>query len=113
MFTPEEPLVPINGVRNAASLQIFALGSLTLGGTITVGDVVKVTITGTSGTAVEYDYTMVKDDTLATAMTGLAAVDQRRQRRPGGLREYSSPVCRPSSWSRACPGRMATISRWR
>jgi uncharacterized protein (TIGR03437 family) len=34
---------------------------------------VKVTITGASGTAVEHDYTMVKDDTLATAMTGLAA----------------------------------------
>ena len=73
VFTPEPPLVPNNGVRNAASLQIFALGSLTLGGTITVGDVVKVTITGSSGTAVEHDYTMVKDDTLATAMTGLAA----------------------------------------
>jgi len=73
VFTPEPPLVPNNGVRNAASLQIFALGSLTLGGTITVGDVVKVTITGSSGTAVEHDYTTVKDDTLATAMTGLAA----------------------------------------
>ena len=48
VFTPEDPLVPINGVRNAASLQIFALGSITLGGTITAGDVVKVTITDTS-----------------------------------------------------------------
>jgi len=73
VFTPGEPLVPINGVRNAASREIFALGSLTLGGTITAGDIVKVTITGTSGTAVEHDYTMVKDDTLAKAMTGLAA----------------------------------------
>jgi uncharacterized protein (TIGR03437 family) len=73
VFTAGDFLVPINGVRNAASRQIFALGSLTLGGTITVGDIVKVTITGTSGTAVEHDYTMVKDDTLATAMTGLAA----------------------------------------
>ena len=74
VFTPEEPLVPINGIRNAASLQIFALGSVTLGGTITAGDIVKVTITDTAGTAREYDYTMVKDDTLDTAMTGLAAV---------------------------------------
>ena len=73
VFTPEELLVPINGVRNAASLQIFALGSITLGGTITAGDIVKVTITGSSGTAVEHDYTMVKDDTLETAMIGLAA----------------------------------------
>jgi uncharacterized protein (TIGR03437 family) len=68
VFTPGEPLVPNNGVRNAASREIFALGSLTLGGTITVGDIVKATING-----VEHDYTMVKDDTLVTAMTGLAA----------------------------------------
>ena len=73
VFTPEQPLVPINGVRNAASLQIFALGSVTLGGTVTVGDTVKLTITGSSGTAVEHDYTMVKDDTLEKAMIGLAA----------------------------------------
>ncbi len=74
VFTAGEPLVPINGVRNAASREIFALGSVTLGGTITEGDVVKLTITGTSGTAIEYDYTMLKDDTLETAMIGLAAV---------------------------------------
>ena len=63
----------INGVRNAASRDIFALGSLTLAGTITAGDIVKVTITNTDGKALEHDYTMVKDDTLVTAMTGLAA----------------------------------------
>jgi uncharacterized protein (TIGR03437 family) len=73
VFTAEDLLVPINGIRNAASLQIFALGSFTLGGTITAGDVVKASITDTSGTAIEYSYTMLKDDTLATAMTGLAA----------------------------------------
>ena len=73
VFTPGELLVPINGVRNAASREIFALGAVALGGTITVGDVAKVTITGPSGTAVEHDYTMVKDDTVQTAMTGLAA----------------------------------------
>ncbi|HEY2845317.1 MAG TPA: hypothetical protein VGJ09_16760 [Bryobacteraceae bacterium] len=73
VFTPGQYLIPINGVRNSASRDIFALGSLTLGGTVTVGDIVKVTITGSSGTAIEHDYTMVKDDTLATAMTGLAA----------------------------------------
>ena len=73
VFTPEEPLVPINGVRNAASREIFALGAVALTGTITAGDIAKLTITGTSGTAVEHDYTMLKDDTLQTAMTGLAA----------------------------------------
>ena len=73
VFTPETPLVPINGIRNAASLQIFALGSVTLTGTITVGDVVTVTITDSAGTARPYNYTMVTNDTLTTAMTGLAA----------------------------------------
>jgi uncharacterized protein (TIGR03437 family) len=73
VFTPGEPLVPINGVRNAASREIFALGAVSLDGTITVGDIATVTITGTSGTAVAHTYTMVKDDTLQTAMTGLAA----------------------------------------
>jgi uncharacterized protein (TIGR03437 family) len=68
VFTPEPPLVPINGVRNAASLQIFALGSITLGGTVTAGDIVKIKING-----VEHDYTMLKDDTLEKAMIGLAA----------------------------------------
>ena len=74
VFTPEEPLVPIDGVRNAASIQIFALGSITLTGTITAGDVVTVTITDTLGTARPYSYTMVASDTLTTAMTGLTAV---------------------------------------
>ena len=68
VFTPEQPLVPTNGVRNAASLQIFALGSITLGGTVTAGDIVKIKIND-----VEHDYTMLKDDTLEKAMIGLAA----------------------------------------
>jgi uncharacterized protein (TIGR03437 family) len=68
VFTPEQPLIPINGIRNAASLQIFALGSLTITGTITTGDVVTAIINGVS-----YNYTMIANDTLDTAMTGLAA----------------------------------------
>ncbi len=68
VFTPEPALVPINGIRNAASQQIFALGSFTLAGTITTGDTVTVTIN-----TLNYSYTMIANDTLATAMTGLAA----------------------------------------
>jgi len=73
VFTPGEFLIPLSGVRNAASREIFALGSLTIGGTITAGDIVKATITNTDGKALEHDYTMVKDDTLEKAMIGLAA----------------------------------------
>jgi len=90
VFTPAAPLVPINGVRNAASLQIFALGSLTLTGTITVGDIVKATITDLTGTAHEYDYTMVKDDTLVTAMKGLAAVINAGSGDPAVFAEFES-----------------------
>jgi len=73
VFTPGEFLIPLSGVRNAASREIFALGSLTIGGTITAGDIVKATITNTDGKALEHDYTMIKDDTLEKAMIGLAA----------------------------------------
>jgi len=73
VFTPGEFLIPLSGVRNAASREIFALGSLTIAGTITAGDIVKATITNTDGKAVEHDYTMLKDDTLEKAMIGLAA----------------------------------------
>jgi len=92
VFTPEAPLVPINGVRNAASLEIFALGSVTLTGTITVGDVAKVTITDSSGTAREYDYTMVQDDTLDTAMTGLAGVINAGSGDPGVFAEFEKTL---------------------
>jgi hypothetical protein len=92
VFTPEELLVPINGVRNAASIQIFALGSITLSGTITAGDIVKVTITDNAGTAREYDYTMLSTDTLATAMTGLAAVINAGNGDPAVFAEFESTL---------------------
>ena len=82
-FTAGEPLIPINGLRNAASRDIFALGSVTLTGTITVGDVVKLTINTT-----EYDYTMVKADSLQTAMTGLIAVINAGAGDPSVLAEF-------------------------
>ena len=48
VFTPEQALIPINGVRNSASLEIYALGSVTLGGSITANDTITVTITSPS-----------------------------------------------------------------
>jgi uncharacterized protein (TIGR03437 family) len=67
IFTPGEPLVQINGVRNAASREIFALGAVTIGGTITANDEVTVTINGTG-----YTYKVVKDDTVESILTGVA-----------------------------------------
>ncbi len=66
VFTPEEPLVPINGMKNAASMVVFALGSFTVTGTITAGDVLTGIINGTS-----YSYTVLASDTLDTVMMGL------------------------------------------
>ena len=68
IFSPAEPNIPQQGVRNAASLQIFALGGVTFGGTINEGDVVTITIAGT-----DYKYTVVKADTLATVVNALVA----------------------------------------
>ena len=56
-------------VRNAASLEVFAVGSVTLGGTITVGNTVKVTIQTT-----DYVYTVKSGDTLSAVAAGIAAL---------------------------------------
>jgi hypothetical protein len=69
VFTPGENLVPINGVRNSASREIFALGSVTIGGTITANDTVTVTIRDKS-----YTYKIVKDDTIETILKNLATL---------------------------------------
>jgi uncharacterized protein (TIGR03437 family) len=53
-------------VRNAASFDITARGSFTIGGTIQAGDVVNITINGTL-----YTYTVVSTDTLGTITTAI------------------------------------------
>jgi uncharacterized protein (TIGR03437 family) len=103
VFTPEAPLVPIDGVRNAASIQIFALGSITLTGTITTGDTVTVTITDTSGTARSYSYTMVANDTLNTAMKGLTAVINAGSGDPAVFAEFE-PILETIKLTSRLPG---------
>lgn len=58
--------IPYQGVRNAASFDIFARGSVTIGGTIQTGDSVTITIGGT-----DYSYKLVATDTLATVIAAL------------------------------------------
>ncbi len=84
VFTEGEPLIQINGVRNAASREIYSLGSVSVRlsqsintttglidtGKITEGDTVTLTI----GDTRKYTYTLEEDDTLETIMIGLAAV---------------------------------------
>jgi uncharacterized protein (TIGR03437 family) len=73
VFTPAEGDVQPNGVVNAASLAIYALGTITLGGTSgTAGDKITVTINGTN-----YSYTEVDKDTFDMVLKALAnAINQ-------------------------------------
>jgi uncharacterized protein (TIGR03437 family) len=66
-FTPGTPNIPLNGIVNAASREIFALGSVTLGGTITANDAVTVTVGGT-----DYKYTIQAKDTFDIILQALA-----------------------------------------
>ncbi len=67
VFTPSEPDLPTNGVVNAASLAIYALGTVTLGGTPgNAGDKVTVTINGT-----DYSYTEAANDTFDIVLANL------------------------------------------
>jgi hypothetical protein len=68
VYTAAERNVPYSGVRNAASLEIFAVGSVTFTGTIKEADTVTVTIQGT-----DYKYTIVKDDTFDKVIDALVA----------------------------------------
>ncbi len=67
VFTPNLAVVPVNGITNAASRIVAALGAITFGGTVTATDTITVTIKGT-----DYKYTVVKDDTIATIILNIA-----------------------------------------
>ena len=69
VFTPGTGAVPVNGVVNAFSLAVYAVGTVDFGGTITAGDVITVTINGTA-----YNYTVVTNDTLQTITQNVLSV---------------------------------------
>ncbi len=65
-------ILPYQAVRNAASLDIIATGSVTIGGTIKAGDIVTISI-GNQNTAtpVQYPYTVKATDTLTDVVEEL------------------------------------------
>ena len=77
--------VPYQGVVNAASLAIYANGSVTIGGTIQAGDVVTINIGGTASTdsagnpttigGVNYTYTVKSTDSLTDTINGVVVND--------------------------------------
>jgi hypothetical protein len=66
VYTPAATLVPYQGVTNAASVNIIANGTVTLGGTITANDVVTITINGNN-----YTYTVKSTDTVSSVVQAL------------------------------------------
>jgi uncharacterized protein (TIGR03437 family) len=82
VYSIGEVAVPYTGVRNAASLDIVARGSLTVGGSIQEGDVIDVNVGGTTTTdsagnstttgGNDHTYTVKKDDTINTVIQALS-----------------------------------------
>jgi uncharacterized protein (TIGR03437 family) len=73
VFTVASPNIPITGMTNAASLNTYAVGTVSLTGTITAGDTVTITIASPGATTgTDYTYTVVTDDNLATIVQALA-----------------------------------------
>jgi uncharacterized protein (TIGR03437 family) len=70
VFTVAEPSIPFAGVRNAAGLLTFAVGTITFAGNVKEGDAVTVTIAQSR----EYTYTIVADDTFADVVNNLVAL---------------------------------------
>ena len=69
VFTPEQPLVPITNVVNAASRAVYAVGSVAVSGTLTAKDAATITINTTA-----YKYIVTSTDTAETLAVGLTAV---------------------------------------
>jgi len=68
VFTPGSPILPLTAVRNAASLEVFAIGTVTIGGVPKENDEITVTIQGTG-----YKYKIKANDTLTEVVNGVTA----------------------------------------
>jgi uncharacterized protein (TIGR03437 family) len=66
VYTPGVPNIPLGAALNAASLNIYAIGTVGISGAIAAKDTVTVTIN-----AKDYTYTIVATDTLTTVADGL------------------------------------------
>jgi uncharacterized protein (TIGR03437 family) len=101
VYSIGEVAVPYTGVRNAASLNITAKGSLTVGGTIQEGDVIKVNIGGTTTTdstgastttgGVDYTYTIKSTDTINTVIQALTDLINQYNNGAGDPNVYATP----------------------
>jgi uncharacterized protein (TIGR03437 family) len=75
VYTESEQDLPYNGVLNSASVLIYALDPITIGGTIKAGDTVEFTIGySTTTTTASYTYTVQSGDTFTSIVDGLVAL---------------------------------------
>jgi len=77
VHTPGIANIPLNGVNNAASLAIYAVGTVTISGTITANNTITIKIGCTGGppactvATASYMHTVVTADTLTTIIQDL------------------------------------------
>lgn len=72
VFSAADRLIPNTGIRNAASLNVYAVGSIALSGTLKTGDKIVITIgNGNEDTAKDYTYEITSDDTFGTVLRNL------------------------------------------
>jgi uncharacterized protein (TIGR03437 family) len=93
--------IPYTGVRNAASLDILARASVTIGGTIQAGDAITINIGGTTTTnsdgtqtttgGTDYKYTITKDDTITAIINALASQINAANGGAGDPNVYATP----------------------
>jgi uncharacterized protein (TIGR03437 family) len=74
VFTPSARLVPVDGVRNAASLAVYAVGSIAFTTAPASGDKLTITITGPGqSTGTDYSYTAQANDGIPEMIAGIVA----------------------------------------
>lgn len=74
VFTPAPNNLPYQAVVNTANPNIYATGTVTIGGTIQNGDIVTITIgSSTSATTATYSYTVKATDAITDIIAALVA----------------------------------------
>ena len=74
VFSPEQASLNPNSIVNAASKEVFAAGSVVVGGTISSGNDATITIgnpTASAANTIDYKYTVLTADTLETVAVAL------------------------------------------
>jgi uncharacterized protein (TIGR03437 family) len=100
VYTVGEDYFPVHGVRNGASFEVYATGSLTVGGDVNAGDVITVTVADRSDhlttsdcaapACAQYTYTVQSGDTIYTVISSV--VDSINKANNGAGDPYLSAV---------------------